>query len=146
LRNAILGDTFVRMLRVDGRTWRCRTTSTTPACRWPTWWSGFRIWKRGLPRTSAQALIAALDFDYLCWDVYARGIGVLSGQHRRPEVAQETLHAIEAGDGPRPRWRTCVRRIVAAHLDHVAAEYRYDVLPRESEILHLKFWARRSSC
>ena len=25
-----------------GAAWRCRTTSTTPACRWRTWWSAFQ--------------------------------------------------------------------------------------------------------
>ena len=39
LRNAALGDTLCRLLRFRGPTSRCRTTSTTPACRWPTWWS-----------------------------------------------------------------------------------------------------------
>ncbi len=34
LRNAILGDTFVRLLRYAGRErWMSRTTSTTPECR-----------------------------------------------------------------------------------------------------------------
>ena len=55
LRNAVLGDTFVRMLRAARpRTSRCRTTSTTPACRWPTWWSASTIWstrrRGGAPR------------------------------------------------------------------------------------------------
>ena len=54
LRNAILGDTFVRMLRARGGTWRCRITSTTRACRWPTWWSGFCIWKTRRRRTCAR--------------------------------------------------------------------------------------------
>jgi arginyl-tRNA synthetase len=33
LRNAILGDTFVRCCAPPGKKWMCRTTSTTPACR-----------------------------------------------------------------------------------------------------------------
>ena len=33
LRNAVLGDTFVRMLRARGNRSKCRTISTTPACR-----------------------------------------------------------------------------------------------------------------
>ena len=47
LRNATLGDTFVRMLRAPRRTAsKCRTTSTTPACRWPTWWWASTTWNR----------------------------------------------------------------------------------------------------
>ena len=37
--------------------------------------------------------------------------------------------------------------IVQAHLaTMLRLDVEYDVLPRESEILHLKFWARPSSC
>ena len=52
---------------------RCRTTSTTPACRWPTSWSASTTWKRRRP-ADVQALLAdpAVRFDYYCWDLYAR--------------------------------------------------------------------------
>ena len=45
LRNAILGDTFVRLLRAAGKRLTCRTTSTTPACRLPMWSLAFCIWR-----------------------------------------------------------------------------------------------------
>ena len=56
----------------------------------------------------------------------------------------ETLHAIEAGEGALAELGHVVAdAIVEAHL---ATMWRlgimYDVLPRESEILHLKFWAK----
>ena len=37
LRNACLGDTFVRLCATAGTTWASRTTSTTRASRWRTW-------------------------------------------------------------------------------------------------------------
>ena len=59
------------------------------------------------------------------------------------DAITEVLHAIEAGDGEIAELGHIVAdAIVKAHLKTM---YRlgieYDVLPRESEILHLKFWA-----
>ncbi|HKS96472.1 MAG TPA: DALR anticodon-binding domain-containing protein, partial [Terriglobia bacterium] len=55
----------------------------------------------------------------------------------------ETLHAIEAGQGDLAEIAHLVAdAIVEAHLATMLRLYvEYDVLPRESEILHLKFWA-----
>jgi arginyl-tRNA synthetase len=36
LRNAVLGDTFVACCGPPVTRWKYRTTSTTPACKWPT--------------------------------------------------------------------------------------------------------------
>ena len=54
-----------------------------------------------------------------------------------------TLHSIEAGSGDVAELAHLVAdAIVRAHLATMARiDVEYDVLPRESEILHLKFWA-----
>ena len=54
-----------------------------------------------------------------------------------------TLHAIEAGEGEVAELAHLVAdAIVKAHLaTMLRLDVEYDVLPRESEILHLKFWA-----
>jgi arginyl-tRNA synthetase len=83
-------------------------------------------------------------FDYQCWDLYA---AVSRYYDEHPEALQwrrDVLHAIEAGVGEAAeKAHEIADKIVAAHL---ATMYRlnieYDVLPRESEILHLKFWAQ----
>ena len=109
LRNAVLGDTFVRMLRAAGGRSKSRTTSTTRACRWPTSWSGSISGEEGAGRGPAR-LIAAGRFDYYCWDLYAR-IGAYYTEH--PEALKwraETLHAIEAGEGVAGRARPHRRR------------------------------------
>ncbi len=87
--------------------------------------------------------MASARFDYLCWDLYAR-----TSQHYKdhPEALAwraETLHAIEAGDGELAELAHLVAdAIVNAHLaTMLRLNIQYDVLPRESEILHLKFWA-----
>jgi len=50
LRNAILGDTFVRMLRSEAIQSKCRITLTTRVSRWPTSWRGSITSKRSLSR------------------------------------------------------------------------------------------------
>ncbi len=56
---------------------------------------------------------------------------------------QETLHAIEAGEGALAELGHLIAdAIVGCHLKTMLRlGIKYDVLPRESEILHLKFWA-----
>ena len=55
----------------------------------------------------------------------------------------ETLHAIEAASGPQAEMAHIVADAIVER--HLATMLRlgveYDVLPRESEILHLQFWA-----
>jgi arginyl-tRNA synthetase len=84
----------------------------------------------------------SVRFDYYCWDLYAR-----TSQHYAAEPASlpwraQTLHAIEAGEGELAELgRIVAGSIVNYHLDTMLRiGVEYDVLPRESEILHLKFW------
>jgi arginyl-tRNA synthetase len=92
-----------------------------------------------------QALIehATPRFDYLCWDLYARISAHYKEQPDSLNWRTGTLHAIESGEGDLAELAHLVAdAIVQAHL---ATMYRigieYQLLPRESEILHLRFWA-----
>jgi arginyl-tRNA synthetase len=93
-----------------------------------------------------QALIddPAVRFDYYCWDLYARTSANYTLQPETKEWRAETLHAIEAGNGVQAELAHIVAdAIVVAHLaTMLRLGVEYDVLPRESEILHLKFWAQ----
>ena len=106
---------------------------------------GFHYLEKKTP-AEVQALIAdpAVRFDYYCWDLYARTSQLLQGPSRSAaRGARETLHAIEAGEGEVAELAHMVAdAIVEAHLaTMLRLDVEYDVLPRESEILHLKFWA-----
>jgi arginyl-tRNA synthetase len=91
------------------------------------------------------ALIAdpAVRFDYYCWDLYARTSAHFKDQPDALAWRNETLHAIEADAGSQAEiGRMVADAIVQAHLKTMLRlGVEYDVLPRESEILHLKFWA-----
>jgi arginyl-tRNA synthetase len=143
LRNATLGDTFVRMLRACGARVEVQNYIDNTGVQVADVVVGFHFLEQ---KTSAdvEALLAdpAVRFDYYCWDLYAR---TSSYYKERPESLawrSETLHAIEAGAGELARMGHMVAdAIVQAHLKTMLRlDVEYDVLPRESEILHLQFW------
>jgi arginyl-tRNA synthetase len=143
LRNAILGDTFVRMLRAAGRNVEVQNYIDNTGVQVADVVVAFERLEKKSP-ADVQKLIDSTRFDYLCWDLYARMSGYYGDHPEALEWRKTTLHAIEAGEGATAELAHLVSdAIVRAHL---ATMYRlnieYDVLPRESEILHLQFWAR----
>ncbi len=145
LRNAVLGDTFVRMLRAMGEQVEIQNYIDNTGVQVADVVVGFHYLERkSLSEVRTMVDDPSQPFDYLCWDLYAR---VSAYYQTKPEAVawrQETLHAIEAGEGEIAALGHLVAdAIVRCHL---ATMFRlgivYDVLPRESEILHLKFWAK----
>ena len=142
LRNAVLGDTFVRMLRATGRKVEVQNYIDNTGVQVADVVVGFHYLEKIGPAKSG-ALIAADRFDYYCWDLYARISAYYKDNPEALKWRAETLHAIEAGEGAQAELGHIVAdAIVQAHLaTMLRLGIRYDVLPRESEILHLKFWA-----
>jgi arginyl-tRNA synthetase len=145
LRNAILGDTFVNMLRQRGRQVEVQNYIDNTGVQVADVVAGFHYLEK---KTSAdvRALIndKNIRFDYLCWDLYARTAAYYGDHKEALAWRADTLHSIEAGHGELAELGHLVAdAIVRAHIKTM---YRlgieYDVLPRESEILHLQFWAR----
>ncbi|HML18529.1 MAG TPA: arginine--tRNA ligase [Bryobacteraceae bacterium] len=142
LRNAILGDTFVRMLRATGHRVEVQNYIDNTGVQVADVVVGFVHLENKSPEDVRQ-LISSTRFDYLCWDLYAR---VSSYYEDHPEATAwraEALHAIEADAGAEAEIAHLVAgAIVDAHLETMLRlNIEYDVLPRESEILHMKFWA-----
>ena len=143
LRNAILGDTFVRMLREAGNQVEVQNYIDNTGVQVADVVVGFH-WLEKKTTAEVKALAAAGRFDYLCWDLYARTSAYYHDHKEALEWRAETLHSIEAGVGELAEMATIVAdAIVACHLKTMLRlDIVYDVLPRESEILHLKFWAQ----
>ncbi|MBV8865506.1 MAG: arginine--tRNA ligase, partial [Acidobacteriaceae bacterium] len=144
LRNAVLGDTFVRMLRSQERRVEVQNYIDNTGVQVADVVVGFHYLEKKSP-AEVLALIEDEEtrFDYLCWDLYAR-ISAHYKQH--PEALAwrgETLHAIEAGQGTLAELAHLVAdAIVGLHLrTMLRLGVKYELLPRESEILHLQFWA-----
>lgn len=153
LRNAVLGDTFVRVLRAAGGRVEVQNYIDNTGVQVADVVVGF-MHVEGKSLADIRALDAQLPperpFDYYCWDLYARvGLFYRNGDadgKEDPEklrLRSETLHAIEAGNNPTAEIADYVAtRIVNCHLDTMERlGIRYDVLPRESEILRF-IWAR----
>ncbi len=141
LRNAALGDTFVRCLRFLGQEVEVQNYLDN---------TGVQVADVvvGLERMEGKTLaeVAAVDgkFDYYCWDVYARVSGFYASSPENLKWRSLTLQAIEAGDNRTAELAQHVAmRVVRAHLATMRRiNVRYDLLPRESEILHLHFWEK----
>jgi arginyl-tRNA synthetase len=145
LRNAILGDTFANMLRARGRQVEVQNYIDNTGVQVADVVAGFHFLERKTP-TDVRSLIEDKEnrFDYVCWDLYARTAAYYEAHPEALPWRAETLHAIESGQGDLAELGHLVAdAIVRAH---VKTMYRlgveYDVLPRESEILHLQFWAK----
>jgi arginyl-tRNA synthetase len=142
LRNAILGDTYVGMLRASGQAVEVQNYIDNTGVQVADVVVGFH-YLEGKTAAEVGELIGAGRFDYVCWDLYAK-----ISQHYKdnPEALQwrrDTLHAIESGEGELAALgRVVADAIVECHIETMLRlGIQYDVLPRESEILHLQFWA-----
>ncbi len=141
LRNAALGDTFVRLLRHAGRRVEVQNYIDNTGVQVADVVIGFlHIAKKTV--AEARALAAAPRFDYYCWDLYASVSRFFDEDKTRLALRGDTLKSIEEGAGEAAEMATVVApAIVRCHLrtmERLGIEY--DLLPRESEILHLKFW------
>ncbi len=156
LRNAILGDTFQRLLRRDG------------------YKSGYDVGVQnyidntgvqvadvvvglvhleGKTVESTRELFTELmetntRIDYYCWDLYARVSQWYTASTdaaelaRRKQLRLDTLHALEAGGNETAEIADLVATsVLRRHLETMERlGIEYDFLPRESEILSLHFW------
>ena len=141
LRNAVLGDTFCGCCGTRASAWRCRTTSTTPACRWRMWCSDFCI-SRENRSGDVRALADAAEIRLPLLGFYTRVTHFLAEDKARLELRAQTLKEIEEGHGDGGEDGGAGgdgdRSPPPATLDRLGIDY--DLLSQESEILHLKFW------
>lgn len=150
LRNAVLGDTFVRLLRAAGQRVEVQNYIDNTGVQVADVVIGFlHLEKKSLDEVRALAAQSAGHaasrqprFDYYCWDLYTRVTQWLEADPSRAALRLATLKAIEHGAGVEAQMGEAIAQaILHCHLrtmERLGIEY--DALPRESEILHLKFW------
>jgi arginyl-tRNA synthetase len=141
LRNAALGDTFVRLLRRDGQRVEVQNYIDNTGVQVADVVIGFLHIAKKTP-DEVRALAAQPKFDYYCWDLYASVARYFDEDKTRAALRGETLKSIEEGAGAAAEMAGIVApAIVRCHLSTMERlGIEYDLLPRESEILHLKFW------
>jgi len=141
IRNACLGDTFVRVLRHRGYDVGVQNYIDDTGVQVADVVVGFQhIEKMSL----ADVERITGKFDYYCWDLYAKVGDFYAALPANKELQAEALHAIETGGNDTARLAEHVaRRIVDCHLASMARlGIRYDLLAHESDILRLHFWDR----
>jgi len=141
LRNAILGDTFVRLLRYAGREVDIQNYIDNTGVQVADVVVGFtHIEKKA--RAEIEALARQPRFDYYCWDLYARVSQWYAQDKENLQARRETLHGIEDAASETAAIAELISTaVLRRHLETMERlDIEYDFLPRESEILHLHFW------
>ena len=141
LRNAILGDTFVRLLQFAGRQVDVQTYIDNTGVQVADVIVGFlHLEKKS--RAEIEQLTRQPRFDYYCWDLYARVSQWYEQDKQNQRARIETLHAIEQGGNETAAIADLISTaVLRRHLETMdRLDIEYDFLPRESEILHLHFW------
>jgi arginyl-tRNA synthetase len=141
LRNAILGDTFVRLLRYAGREVDVQNYIDNTGVQVADVVVGFtHIEKKS--RVEIEALARQPRFDYYCWDLYARVSQWYEQDAQNKQARLQTLHAIEDASSDTSAIAELISTaVLRRHLETMdRLDIEYDFLPRESEILHLHFW------
>jgi arginyl-tRNA synthetase len=154
LRNAILGDTFVKLLRAAGQNVDVQNYIDNTGVQVADVVVGFKHLQNKTVN-DVRALITSCEkssdysgaFDYYCWDLYARtsqwyGEGTDEDKAARKKLRLDTLHEIEHGGNDTAEMAELISTaVLRRHLETMLRlGIEYDFLPRESEILHLKFW------
>jgi arginyl-tRNA synthetase len=141
LRNAILGDTFVRLLRYEGREVDIQNYIDNTGVQVADVVVGFTHLENK-SRADIERLTRQPRFDYYCWDLYARVSQWYEADPQNKQVRLQTLHAIEdAGSETAAIADLISVAVLRRHLETMdRLDIEYDFLPRESEILHLHFW------
>jgi arginyl-tRNA synthetase len=154
LRNAILGDTFQRLLRPDnfkrGYEVGVQNYIDNTGVQVADVVVGL-VYLEGKTLISTRELLTELletnqRIDFYCWDLYARVSQWYTAdpEHAaaRKQIRLDTLHALELGNNDTAEIADLISTAVLRR--HLATMQRlnieYDFLPRESEILTLHFW------
>lgn len=154
VRNAVLGDTFVRILEAAGDRVEVQNYIDNTGVQVADVVVGFlHLDKMDLEQIKAldHSLTKDYPFDYYCWDLYTRvGLfyrdGNAAGEMNAEKVKlrNDVLHALEEGNNSIAELADYVAtRNVECIIDTMERlGIRYDLLARESDILHLHFWER----
>jgi len=142
VRNAVLGDTMARILRHSGERVQVQNYIDNTGVQVADVVIGLLHMKKLTP-VWVMNRAKEPKFDYFCWDLYAEATQFLAeDKERAAKMRGATLKAIEEGRGEEAEVGQVVAdAIVSCHLYTMARlGVAYELLVRESEILHLHFW------
>src|SRR5437867_10639984 len=143
LRNAAIGDTFVRILKSSRRKVEVQNYIDNTGVQVADVIVGLKhVERKTLDDVRRIIADRSIKFDYYCWDVYARVAAFYEAQDPKYTLRAQALKEIEEDSTDTARMAELVSMtIVRCHLRTMSRiSVQYDLLPRESDILHLKFW------
>src|SRR5258706_850241 len=143
LRNSALGDTLVRVLRFRGIPVEVQNYIDDTGVQVADVVVGFRVLENKTLE-DIRGIADTTQFDYFCWDLYAR-VKEWSGHDKeRLAVRGQTLHELEHGGNENAAVAAFIAdRVVRCHLKTMARmNVDYDLLTWEGDILRLRFWAQ----
>ncbi len=141
LRNAVLGDTFVRLLQFAGREVDVQNYIDNTGVQVADVVVGF-LCLENKSQIEIEQVARQSRFDYYCWDLYARVSQWYEQDKQNLQARAQTLHGIEEGNNETAAIADLISTaVLRRHLETMdRLDIEYDFLPRESEILHLHFW------
>lgn len=140
LRNAVLGDTFARLLRFQGRDVEVQNYIDDTGVQVADVVVGFQHIEN---KTLEDVQAITGKFDYYCWDLYAKVSSFYEQSAQNAKLRGEALQRIEEGHNETAELAGHIaHRIVECHLNTMQRlGIEYNLLPKESDILHLRFWS-----
>jgi arginyl-tRNA synthetase len=143
LRNAVLGDTYVRCMKWLGYKVETQNYIDDTGVQVADVVVAFeQLQKEGIAEVTRRA--AEPKFDFFCWDLYSKMAGYYAEHPESKEWRRDTLHRIEDSESDTAKLAaTIARAIVRRHIETMLRlDITYDLLPKESDIIHLHFWDR----
>ena len=143
LRNSVLGDTYVRCAKWLGDHVETQNYIDDTGVQVADVVVAFeQLEKKSL--AEVEELTRHERFDYLCWDVYSKMAQYYADHPESKDWRRDTLHRIENQEGDTAKLaKVIARAVVRRHLETMQRlGIRYDLLPKESDIIHLHFWDR----
>ncbi|MEO6590400.1 MAG: arginine--tRNA ligase, partial [Pyrinomonadaceae bacterium] len=148
VRNSVIGDTFARILRTDGNAVEVQNYIDNTGVQVADVVVGFIYIEQksleDIKQLDRDLRAEGKTFDYYCWDLYAKVGQEYQNDEELKSKRAEVLRLIEEGENPTAELADFVatRNVECIVNTMERFSIRYDLLPRESEILHLKFWAK----
>lgn len=148
VRNSVLGDTFRRILLATGKRVEVQNYIDNTGVQVADVVVGFMFIENmnleQIKELDKELTAAGKSFDYYCWDLYSQVGQAYQADEDLLRRRAEVLHLLEEGDNPTAELADYVasRNVECLLATMERLSIRYDLLPRESEILHLHFWEK----
>ncbi len=146
VRNAVIGDTFQRILKANGKQVEVQYYIDNTGVQVADVAIGFMFLKNmdlaAIKKLDEELAAAGKSFDFYCWDLYSKVGQAYKIDESLKAKQADILHSIEEGNNPIAEIAEYIAtrnvECIVKTMDRFSI--RYDLLPRESEILHLHFW------